>query len=80
VNAWRAYGLTKGWGEKTGLELDCYIICWTGYDEVLGYYGQANWRKKQFAETHMLFFEQLFGRSVEINKQGTNLEFSHAIN
>jgi len=53
--------LSKEWGEKAGLknvELDSYIISATPYDELVEYYGDGNWTKKQFAEKHILFFER----------------------
>jgi len=50
--------LSKEWGEKAGLRnvgLDSYIISATPYDELVEYYGDGKWTKKQFAEKHILF-------------------------
>ncbi len=52
--------LSKDWGEKAGLKniaLDSFIISATPYSLLQQYYGTGNWSLEQFANAHILFFE-----------------------
>ncbi|WP_258359437.1 DEAD/DEAH box helicase family protein [Moorella sulfitireducens] len=52
--------LSQEWGEKNGLkdvELDSFIISATPYEVLRMYYGE-NWTRKEFAERHILFFDE----------------------
>jgi hypothetical protein len=52
--------LAETWGARAGLKgvtLDAFIVSWTPYETLRDYYGDGTWSKQQFAECHILFFE-----------------------
>ncbi|OIQ10580.1 type III restriction enzyme, res subunit [Moorella thermoacetica] len=54
---------SREWGERSGLkdvELDSFIISATPYENLRMFYGE-NWTREEFAERHILFFDESEG-------------------
>ena len=52
--------LAKQWGDKAGLkdvESDSFIISATPYETLRDYYGDGKWSRQDYADRHILFFE-----------------------
>ena len=62
----RLRNLSQTWGRSAGMKdivLDSFIISATPYEELREYYADGKWSSEQFAEKHILFFEQAEGYS-----------------
>lgn len=53
--------LSQTWATRSGKDvcLDSFIVSATPYEELRDYYGDGNWSKQQFANAHILFFDNL---------------------
>lgn len=69
--------LSVAWGKKTGLSgvvLDSFIVSATLYDTLRDYYADGTWSLQDFAERHILFFEdpghlaRIFGESPAVTQ------------
>jgi len=52
--------LSDAWGKKAGLKnvvLDSFIVSATPYDTLRDYYGDGTWTRQDFADRHILFFD-----------------------